>query len=119
MEKRECNANEMKKLAKKIDFLEDPERRGDIPPEKLLKMLPFKKTYSMLDRGAGTCYFTIPFAKSVEGRVYALDMDSNMLEVISSKAKEENVPNVEPVQGRADEIPLSDHSVDFVLASLV
>src|SRR5699024_3843765 len=58
-------------------------------------------------------------AKTVEGPVYALDMDSNMLEVISSKAKEENMQNVKPVQGRANEIPLSDHSVDFVLASLV
>src|SRR5699024_1860300 len=101
------------------EFLDDPQRRGDIPPEKLLKMLPVKNTGSMLDLGAGTGYFTIPFAKTVEGPVYALDMDSNMLEVISSKANEENMQNVKPVQGRANEIPLSDHSVDFVLASLV
>jgi len=119
MKKRECNANEMEKLAKKIEYLDDPERRGDMPPEKLLKMLPVRNTNSMLDLGAGTGYFTIPFAKTVEGPVYALDMDSNMLEIIRSKAKEENIPNVKPVQGRADEIPLSDHSVDFVLASLV
>src|SRR5690625_8042713 len=119
MEKRECNANEMKKLAKKIEFLDDPERRGDIPPEKLLKMLPVKNTDSMLDLGAGTGYFTIPFAKTVEGPVYALDIDSSMLEVINSKAKEGNITNVKTVQGGNHDIPLSDNSVDFVLASLV
>src|SRR5699024_10349811 len=119
MEKRECNANEMKKLAKKIEYLDDPEKRGDIPPKELLKMLPVKETDSMLDLGAGTGYFTIPFAKTMEGTVYALDMDANMLEVINSKAKEENITNIKPIKGRADDIPLSNHSVDFVLASLV
>src|SRR5699024_4211688 len=74
---------------------------------------------SMLDLGAGTGYFTIPFAKTGEGPVYALDRDSKMLEVISSKAKEENIQNLKPVQGRADELPLSDHSVYLFLASLV
>ncbi|HLR40353.1 MAG TPA: class I SAM-dependent methyltransferase [Virgibacillus sp.] len=119
MEKRACNANEMKKLAKKIEYLDDPEKRGDIPPKELLKMLPVKETDSMLDLGAGTGYFTIPFAKTMEGTVYALDMDANMLEVINSKAKEENITNIKPIKGRADDIPLSNHSVDFVLASLV
>jgi len=119
MKKRECNANKMKKLAKKIEYLDDPEKRGDIPPKELLKMLPVKETDSMLDLGAGTGYFTIPFAKTMEGTVYALDMDANMLEVINSKAKEENITNIKPIKGRADDIPLSNHSVDFVLASLV
>ncbi|MDQ0271709.1 class I SAM-dependent methyltransferase [Cytobacillus purgationiresistens] len=119
MEKKEGNSQEMKRLAKKIEFLDNPEKRGDIPPEKLLKMLPIKKADSMLDLGAGTGYITIPAAKMVEGSVYALDIDSNMLEVISSKAKKENMTNVKPIKGSIDDIPLQDNSIDIALASLV
>lgn len=119
MKPKECNSQEMKCLAKKIEFLDNPKRRGDIPPKKLLKMLPIKNADSMLDLGAGTGYITIPAAKIVKGLVYALDIDSNMLEVISSKAKKENITNIKPLKGSIDDIPLSDNSIDFVLASLV
>src|SRR5690625_6405173 len=91
MEKRECNANEMKKIAKKIEFLDDPEKRGDIPPEKLLNMLPVKNTDRMLDLGASTGYFTIPFAKTVEGHGYALDMESNTLDLKSTRLNSSHV----------------------------
>lgn len=50
-------------------------------------MLPIKKSDNFLDLGAGTGYITIPAAKVVEGMVYALDTDSNMLEVVIAKAK--------------------------------
>ncbi|MBC6973204.1 methyltransferase domain-containing protein [Bacillus sp. Xin] len=119
MKKKESHSKEMKHLAKKIEFLDNPKRRGDIPPEKLLKMLPIKKADTMLDLGAGTGYITIPAAKIVEGSVYALDIDSNMLEVINSKAKKENITNVKSLKGSIDDIPLSENSIDFALASLV
>ena len=119
MKKKECNSKETKCLAKKMEFLDNPERRGDIPSEKLLNMLPIKKANSMLDLGAGTGYITIPAAKIVEGFVYALDIDSNMLEVINSKAKAENITNIKTLKGSIDDIPLSESSIDFALASLV
>jgi ubiquinone/menaquinone biosynthesis C-methylase UbiE len=119
MEKRECNSKEMDRLAKKIEFLDNPERRGDIPPEQLLNMLPIHKTANILDLGAGTGYITIPAAKIVEGQVYALDIDTKMLEVVDSKAKKENIPNVKTLKGSIDDIPLPDHSIDLALASLV
>ncbi|MFP5116074.1 class I SAM-dependent methyltransferase [Bacillaceae bacterium C204] len=119
MEKRECNSKEMDRLAKKIEFLDNPERRGDIPPEQLLNMLPIHKTANILDLGAGTGYITIPAAKIVEGQVYALDIDPKMLEVVDSKAKKENISNIKTLKGSIDDIPLPDHSVDLALASLV
>ncbi|WP_404452918.1 class I SAM-dependent methyltransferase [Virgibacillus necropolis] len=119
MEKKDHNSIEMKRLAKKIEFLDNPERRGDILPEKLLNMLPVKKAGNFLDLGAGTGYITIPAAKIVEGMVFGLDIDSNMLEVINSKAKKENITNVKALKGSIDDIPLSDNSIDFALASLV
>ncbi|RWR04200.1 class I SAM-dependent methyltransferase [Siminovitchia fortis] len=119
MDKKQCNFNEMERLAKKVEFLDNPERRGDIPPKKLIKKLPVKKTDSILDLGAGTGYFTIPFAKTVEGPVYALDIDLDMLEIIKKKAIEENITNVKSIKGCIDDLPLSDNSIDLVFASLV
>lgn len=109
----------MKQLAKKIENLDNPDRRPDVPPEKLLEMLPVNRADSMLDLGAGTGYFTIPFAKTVEGLVYALDIDVHMLDFISSKAREENITNIKPIKGYIDDIPLPDQAINFAFASLV
>ena len=119
MDKKEYKSKEMKQVAKKIENLDNPDKRPDVPPKKLLEMLPVKRTDSILDLGAGTGYFTIPFAKAVEGFVHALDIDAHMLDVISSKAEEGNITNVKPIKGYIDDIPLSDQAIDFAFASLV
>lgn len=120
MNKGEYNLEQMKRMEKKVEFLDNPEKRGDIPPEKLLHMLPLNKEDTILDLGAGTGYFTIPFAKkNLEGSVYALDIDADMLEIVNVKAKKENLTNIKTLKGSIDEIPLNDHSIDLVLASLV
>lgn len=120
MNKSEYNPEEMKRLAKKVEFLDNPDRRGDIPPEKLMHMLPIKKADTILDLGAGTGYFTIPLAKeNLEGSVYALDIDSNMLEIVKFKAEKEKITNIKTLKSSIDENPLPEHSVDLVFASLV
>ncbi|MCJ7841055.1 methyltransferase domain-containing protein [Lederbergia sp. NSJ-179] len=120
MEKEKYQSEDIARFAKRVEFLEDPAKRGDISPEELLKILPIKKADHILDLGAGTGYFTIPTAKTVEeGAVFALDIDPNMLEVIRSKAKKENITNIKTLEGSVDDIPLSDNSMDFVLVSLV
>lgn len=119
MEKEHRHSEKMGRFAKKVEFLDDPARRGDLPPEKLLDMLPIKKADNLLDVGAGTGYLAIPAAKLVEGSVYALDLDSKMLEIIKAKAKDENLTNVQAIKGNIDDIPLPDDSIDIVMASLV
>jgi ubiquinone/menaquinone biosynthesis C-methylase UbiE len=119
MERHQHNSKEMHHLARKIEFLDRPERIKAFPPEELLQMLPIKKTDNILDLGAGTGYLAIPAAQMVDGLVYALDMDPQMLEVIGSKTQDENITNIQLVKGSIDNIPLSDDSIDIVLASLV
>lgn len=103
----------------KVAFLDDPKRRGDLSPEKLINLVPIKETDSILDFGAGTGYFTLPLARKVAGTVYALDIDSRMLELIKSKASQESIHNIVSVLGGEEELPLPDASIDIVLASLV
>ncbi|AGK54043.1 class I SAM-dependent methyltransferase [Bacillus sp. 1NLA3E] len=119
MEKHQCNSNKIDRLANKIKFLDNPERKAALPPEKLLQHLPMKRSNHVLDLGAGTGYLTIPAAQMVDGIVYALDVDSHMLKAIDAKAHAENITNIQLVKGSIDDIPLSDDSIDIALASLV
>ncbi|MCA1041783.1 class I SAM-dependent methyltransferase [Bacillus infantis] len=103
----------------KVSYLESPERRKVLSPEQLLNMIPLKENDSMLDFGAGTGYFSIPAAKRINGSVYALDIDAAMLEIINEKALEEQVTNIVPVLGSMEALPLTDSSIDIIIASLV
>ncbi|MGD6876085.1 class I SAM-dependent methyltransferase [Bacillus infantis] len=102
----------------KVSYLESPERRKVLSPERLLNMIPLKENDSMLDFGAGTGYFSIPAAKRINGSVYALDIDAAMLEIINEKALEEQVTNIVPVLGSMEALP-SNSSIDIIIASLV
>lgn len=114
-----CKSGHVHHSQGKAAFLDDPKRRGDLSPENLISLAAVKETDSILDFGAGTGYFTLPLAKKVTGAVYALDLDSSMLELIKSKALKENIFNIVPVLGGNTAFPLPDASIDLVFASLV
>lgn len=103
----------------KINFLDSVMRKKMLPPEELLKLLPIQEGSNILDAGAGSGYLTIPAAKCTTGTVYALDMDVRMLEVITIKANADNITNIDLLQGNINNIPISDNSVDFAIASLI
>ncbi len=103
----------------KIHFLDGAMRKRISAPEDILNLLPIQKKSRILDAGAGSGYLTLPAAKRTDGAVYALDIDSRMLDVIGLKAKSENITNIQLTQGGIDPIPLADDSVDIVLASLI
>ncbi|MDD7795889.1 class I SAM-dependent methyltransferase [Clostridium sp. 'White wine YQ'] len=106
-------------LQRKIEALDGVERMKNFPPEEILQMLDIKKNDNILDLGAGTGYLSIPAAQMVDGLVYALDMDSKILDVLDTKARDKNITNIKLIEGRLDNIPLPDDSVDIALASLV
>lgn len=99
--------------------LDSPERRKMLPPDTLLKQLPIEETDSVVDLGAGTGYFTIPAAQRTQGRVIAVDVEPQMLEVIKDKVEENGANNVELVQGAIEDVPLEDETANHVIASLV
>ncbi|WP_460294324.1 class I SAM-dependent methyltransferase [Clostridium tertium] len=119
MEKHHCHSKEMNDFKRKTEYLENVDRNKNFTPEELLQMISIKKSDSILDLGAGTGYLSIPAAKIVDNIVYALDLDLKMLNFIQAKAKDKNITNIKSLQGSIDKIPLSDTSIDIVLASLV
>ncbi|PZF88925.1 SAM-dependent methyltransferase [Listeria ivanovii] len=104
---------------RKVDYLDRPERNELLTPEEFIQDMPVKKTDTILDLGAGTGFLTIPAAKLVDNTVFALDLDSKMLELIQKKAIEDNLINVKVLEASMEEIPLKAGSISIALASLV
>lgn len=119
MHEKQCKSHGAHHQQGKMSYLENPARKEELSPEKLLSLIPIKETDTVLDFGAGTGYFTIPAAKAVKGKVYALDLDAEMLEFIKAKALEEGAPNIVTVHADGAELPLPAESIDLVIASLV
>lgn len=103
------------------DKLDDPERLKWLPPQELIERLDIHSGYSIADIGAGTGYFTIPFAERVDstGCVFAVDVAPEMLERIRTKTVEKNVSNVRLAEGEAGATGLADSSCDLVFMANV
>jgi len=98
-------------------WLERPERDQEENPKKLLELLNLKDGDVVADIGAGSGYYTFRMAKLVapKGKVLAVDIQKEMLDIIRDKAKKEGVTNVEPVLGEEADPKLKDDSVDLIL----
>ena len=59
--------------------------------------------------------FTIPFGKAVgpTGKVYAVDIDNGLLAIVTSKAKTENVTNIQTVVAEAKDTRIPE-PVDLI-----
>lgn len=110
--------NNSDKLTRKINILENADRKNDFPAEDLLKLLPIKRSNNILDVGAGTGYLALPAAKQIDGIVYALDIDAGILNYLDSKAKKEKLDNIKTIEGSFENIPLEDNTIDIALASI-
>ncbi len=107
------------KFLSKIAFLDSRQRDRLIPPETLISQMPIEKSHTLLDIGAGTGFFTIPMAENTSNKVYAMDPDRRMLSIIEDKAKEKGLTNIELMQDFIENLSIEDHSIDFVMASLI
>ncbi|MGG1552315.1 class I SAM-dependent methyltransferase [Paenibacillus ferrarius] len=103
----------------KMAKLDNPERRKALPPEKILSQLGIQANDAVLDLGAGTGYFTLPVAKMTTGKVYALDVEPQMLEVLRERVSEQQSDNVDLVKGAIEDIPMDNEVVNQVIASFV
>jgi SAM-dependent methyltransferase len=75
----------------------------------------------VLDLGSGAGADVLISARRVTpgGRVYGVDMTSEMLELARANAAAAGVDNVEFLQGYLEDIPLPDASVDVVISNCV
>ena len=98
-------------------WLERAERDQEENPKKLLELLAFKEGEVVADIGAGSGYYTFRMAKLVgkTGKVLAVDIQQEMLDIIKNRMKKDGVENVEPVLGAEADPKLKPESVDTIL----
>ena len=98
-------------------WLERSEREFEEAPEKALDALGSLTGHTVADVGAGSGYFTVRLAARVgtQGRVYANDLQPEMLKMLAARLAREKVSNVTLVPGAVDDVRLPAASVDLVL----
>ncbi len=89
-------------------------------PERIVTRFDLKPGMLVADFGAGAGFFTIPTARLVgeKGKVYAIDIQQSMLDLIKSKADLEHLLNIETVWSNLEEAGgshLKDGIADFVV----
>lgn len=98
--------------AKEFD---DPSRAAWQKPDQVLDALTLDRKALVADIGAGTGYFSVRLAKRVtEGKVFAIDVEPDMLRYLSERARREHLNNVIPVVAN-QESPNIPEPVDVIL----
>jgi ubiquinone/menaquinone biosynthesis C-methylase UbiE len=78
--------------------------------------LKLKPTDVVADIGAGTGYFSFRISSRVpKGKVLAVDIQPEMLDMINFLKQENHITNVEPILGSMTEPNLPDQTVDLAL----
>lgn len=98
-------------------WLERPEREKEEDPTKLLKALAVQEGMVVADVGAGSGYHALRLAPLVgeKGKILAVDIQQEMLDLIDKKAKKEKIANVETVKGTEKDPKLPEAGVDLIL----
>jgi SAM-dependent methyltransferase len=100
------------KWAKEFD---NPERDAWQKPEEILDALHLQRTSSVADIGAGTGYFSVRIARRIpEGKIFAADIEPDMVRYLGERARHEHLTNLVPVQASADTANLPE-AVDVAL----
>ena len=103
------NMKPFEETEKYIAFLERPDRAEWQRPEIIVKALHLGGTETVADLGAGSGYFTFRLAAALpEGKVYAIDVEPEMLRHIHHKTMSEGVGNIEVVLATYDDPKVSE-----------
>ncbi|MBD1940586.1 class I SAM-dependent methyltransferase [Microcoleus sp. FACHB-68] len=97
-------------------WLERQSREYEEQPDKLVNSLNLNPKDVVADIGAGTGYISFRIARLVpDGKVLAVDIQPEMLEIIEFLKKEKKISNVEPVLGTVSDPNLPAESVDLAI----
>lgn len=86
-------------------------------PDLVLQAMELKEGMTVAEIGAGTGYFSRRIAKAVgpTGKVYAVDIQPEMLELLKKYAAQEGIANIVPVLGGEADPKLPKGGVDRIL----
>lgn len=99
------------------NWLERPEREEEERLTLLVNELKLKPGDVVADIGAGSGVISLMMARKVgpKGKVFAVDIQQEMLDLLAHKLKERKVKNVEPVLAKEKSPNLDADSIDLAL----
>ncbi len=96
-------------------YFDDPQRDEWQKPHQVIQALGLAPNAKVADIGAGTGYFSVRLAHFVpQGRVYAADIEPDMLKYLGERVKREGLTNVTPIAAAPDD-PRLPEKVDLIL----
>jgi SAM-dependent methyltransferase len=98
-------------------WLERPEREREEEPSKAIAALDIKPGQVVADVGAGSGYYTVRLAERVgaSGKVFATDIQPQMLTLVQQRVARERLTQVEVVQATATDPGLPQNQLDLIL----
>lgn len=97
-------------------WLERDERQQEENTALAIKNMKLKTGTVVADIGAGSGYYTFKIAPLVpQGKVYAVDIQDEMLRLLSDKKKQLNAGNVTIVKSTDSTLNLPDNSIDLAI----
>ena len=99
------------------DWLERSSREREEQPDEALDLIAIQKGMVVADVGAGTGYISLKIADRVgpSGRVYANDIQPEMLDRLRQNAKRANLANIETVLGSETDPKLPAGKIDLII----
>jgi SAM-dependent methyltransferase len=99
------------------EWLLRPDRETTEQPDRTLAALKIQPGSTVVDLGAGNGYFSLRMARLVgdEGRVLAVDIQPEMLELLKQRAREAKISNVECVLATEKDPGVAPESADLTL----
>jgi SAM-dependent methyltransferase len=97
--------------------LEEPERTAWQKPDEVIAALGLGDGAVACDLGAGPGVFTLRLAGAVgpRGRVYAIDVEPRMLEILGRRAADAGISNVHPLLAEGGEVVVPPEPCDAIL----
>jgi len=101
--------------------LDAPDRRTRQDPERLWRRIGLRPGDTVVDVGAGSGFYAFPAALVVgaTGRVYAVDVSEELVELVRERAQHGKFSNVESVLSTPQRIPIDDAVADVAILANV
>lgn len=99
------------------DWLERPEREQEEQTDRMIQTLDLQPGEKVADIGAGTGYITRRLARAVapDGTVFAVDIQPEMLTLLTNQLTHAGITNVQPVLGTLTDPKLPGNTLDRVI----
>jgi len=99
------------------DWLIRKSRETEEEPRKLMKSLQLRPKQQVCDFGCGNGYYTLQLAQQVgpRGKVFAVDIQQEMLSLLEQRARPRGLKNIEPILATLADPKLPRRQLDLVL----